>query len=351
MTSTKAWQRHGCYHLGSNSFFNMDLGKSLAGCYDDSNSLDHFDPTTDSRRIFAQMFHLRSVYPALQDGWNLVQWGNWTYEDQLPGSNGTMTERGLWSTSRSGLSPWQNFTSANGGLLWLLFSNVNETTTWTEDCSGKLWINAPFQAGVVVRNLFHPYENYTLDASLSPFYSDGKAPYYGCMGSITMPPMGFKILVPADQWLPPLPAVTKFTPGHDARIEVQDGSPNRTTVNVRFEFSDPMDCDGVTQSMSFNMSSSGHGGNPAIVPGSVQCLTMNPNDVPPADLPGVAVSAWYWTATLNNVADGILTITISNPKSQTGTGTGVSRFSFMGESESDNRTSSRRQTTSFSERD
>jgi alpha-1,3-glucan synthase len=275
------------------------------------------------------MFYLRTVYPALQDGWNLVQWGNWTYMDQLPGSNGTSTEKGLWSTSRSALDPWQNFTGTHGGQLWLLFTNVNETTTWTEDCSGERWISSPFPAGVTVRNLFHPYENYTLDQSLSPYYSDGKAPYRGCMGSITMPPMSFKVLVPVDQWVPPLPTVTKFVPGHDARIEVQDGSQNRTTVTIRFEFSDLMDCDSVTQSMSLNISSSGHGSTPTISTNSVQCLTMNPNDVPPADIPGVAVSTWYWTATLNNVPDGILTITINNPKSQAGATTGVSLFLFM----------------------
>ena len=331
MISNKAWQRHGCYHSGSNSFFNMDLGKSMAGCYDDWNSLDHFDPTTDSRRIFAQMFYLRTIYPALQDGWNLVQWGNWTYDDQLPGSNGTLTERGLWSTSRSGLSPWQNFTGTHADQLWLLFTNVNETTTWTEDCTGSLWISSPYQAGVVVRNLFHPYENYTLAASLSPYYSNGQAPYYGCMGSITMPPMGFKVLVPVEEWVPPLPAVSKFVPGHDARIEVQDGATNRTTVDIYFEFSDLMDCDSVTQSMSFNMSSSGHGGTPTIASGSVQCLTMDPSTVPPAELPGVAISAWYWKATLNDVQDGILTITISSPKNQAGVTTGVSGFSFSGE--------------------
>jgi len=50
----------------------MDLGKSITGYQDDWNSLGHFDPTTDSRRIFAHVFCLRSVYTALQDGWNLV---------------------------------------------------------------------------------------------------------------------------------------------------------------------------------------------------------------------------------------------------------------------------------------
>jgi alpha-1,3-glucan synthase len=65
------------------------------------------------------------------------------------------------------------------------------------------------------------------------------------------------------------------------------------------------------------------GSAPTVAPNSVQCQTMNPNDVPPAELPGVVISQWYWTATLNNVPDGILEITLGNPKSQTGAGTGV----------------------------
>ena len=58
----------------------MDLGESVADCKDDWNSLDHFNPTTDSMRIFACMFCLPSVYAALQDDWNLVEWVGWTYE-------------------------------------------------------------------------------------------------------------------------------------------------------------------------------------------------------------------------------------------------------------------------------
>ena len=336
MISNTAWKRHGCYAIGSNSFFNFDVGKSMAGCYDDWNALDHFDPTTDSRRIFSQMFYLRTVYPALQDGWNLVKWGNWTYFDSLPGSNGTLTEKGLWSTSRSALAPYQTFNGTNTGQLWLLFANVNQTTTWTEDCGGDLWISSPFEGGTTVRNLFHPYENYTLAESLSPYYSNGSAPYRGCLSSVTMPPMGFKILVPVDQWVPPIPAVTKFDPGHDARLQVENGSQN-TSVSIRFEFSDLMDCNSVTQSMSFNLSSSGHGGTPAVDTNSVQCLTMDPSTVPPAEIPGVAISQWYWTATLTNVADGIVSITINNPKSQSGVGTGVSRCALANDSEPDER--------------
>ena len=72
------------------------------------------------------------------------------------------------------------------------------------------------------------------------------------------------------------------------------------------------------------MSSSGHGGTPSIAQGSVKCLTMDPKDVPPAAISGISVSQWYWAATLNDLADGILTIPIKNPNNQAGVGTGVS---------------------------
>jgi len=112
---------------------------------------------------------------------------------------------------------------------------------------------------------------------------------------------------------------------------------NRTTVNIRSEFSDSMQCESDTDATSLDMSS-GHGGSSTIAPNSVECLTVDPNDVPPAALPGVsAVSEWYWTATLNNIADGILRITINNPISHADVRTGVSRFQSMTQGEPNKR--------------
>ena len=91
--------------------------------------------------------------------------------------------------------------------------------------------------------------------------------------------MSFKVLVPVDQWVP-LPVATKFVPGHDAQIEVQEGSQNSTSVDIHFEFSDPTDCDSVTQLMSFNVPSSGCGSTPMVAQASVRLLTMDPKDVP-----------------------------------------------------------------------
>src|ERR1700761_2078308 len=134
MFSNKAWQRHGCYHLGSDQYFNFPLQKSLLGCMDDWNSLDHFDPSADSRRMFGHFLYLRSVYNSLQDGFNLVQRGNWTYYIQLPGSNGTGTELGFWSLSRSGISGVQQLAGNNTDQVWLLLTNENTTHTYQFDC-------------------------------------------------------------------------------------------------------------------------------------------------------------------------------------------------------------------------
>jgi alpha-1,3-glucan synthase len=171
----------------------------------------------------------------------------------------------------------------------------------------------------VVKNIFAPYEEYTLQESLSSFNNDSKAPYFGCLNSVTMDPFGFKLLVPAIDWVPPPPMATKFTPGHDARI-----LSNSTTVSIAFEFNTAMSCDGVTNAITLNMASSGKGGTPTI--GNVQCGTTNGQT---GRLPGAPVSAWYLSATLTNVPDGILEIVVTNAPSANGVSTNVSdRLSF-----------------------
>ena len=322
MPSNKAWQRHGCYHLGADALFNVPLGKALLGCQDDWNSLDHFDPTADVRRLYKQLFDLRAAYPVLNDGFSLVQNGNWTREDFLPYSDGVPTERGLWSVSRGGLSPLQNFTYND--TVWLLYTNENSTVSYSGDCTESSGIAGPYQGNTVVRNLLYPFENYTLGASNQSFFSNGRAPYFGCIESITMRPYDFKALVPVTKWVAPVPSLTKFTPGHDARIEVDENSANPNSVNVRIEFSDPMDCNSVTQSMNFTLASSGKGSTPSVNSDSVHCQAIQDESIAPAVVLGATVSRWYWNGTIDNVADGILTITINNPRSQNGVGTGVS---------------------------
>lgn len=103
MTASMAWQAHGCYKLGSVQYYDMPLGRGLTGCTDDWNSVDHFDPTSQVRALTTQFTYLRSQYAALQDGFNLVQIGNWTTFGTLPGSRDTESEWGMWSVLRGTL--------------------------------------------------------------------------------------------------------------------------------------------------------------------------------------------------------------------------------------------------------
>ena len=88
-----------------------------------------------------------------------------------------------------------------------------------------------------------------------------------------------------------------------------------------------MDCDSVTQSINFTLASSGKGSTPSVKSGSVQCQTISDANVQPASILRATVSRWYWKATIDDVADGILTITINSPQSQNGVRTGISNFS------------------------
>ncbi len=143
-----------------------------------------------------------------------------------------------------------------------------------------------------------------------------------------MEPYSFKMFVPQDQWVAMPPQITKFKPGHDARIIVDPSAANATTIDISLEFNVAMDCNGLTQAISVNMSSSGKGGNPTIDPNSVNCGNVT-NPAQP-ELPGMGPSVFFWNATVTGVPDGILVLTVNNPKSQDGTAsTNVSELNFV----------------------
>ena len=313
MTSTRAWLRHGCYMLGSQQYFNMPLQKSLLGCHDEWNALDHFDSTNPSRLMFSQFNRLRTIYGSLQDGFNLVQRGNWTYYITRPGSNGTQTEMGLWSVSRSAISGYQTVGGVVQDQVWMLYTNENVTTTYTYDCKENNWISSPYVSGTQVQNLFPPYETYNLTDSLSSYNNDSNPPYFGCLPSVTMNSYGFKALVPVSEWTAPLPFITNFSPGHDYRILVNSGDANATTVDIGFNFNIAMDCNALTNSITLNMTSPSN-----ITPtiSNVQCNTISQGNSS-----SISASTWSWTATLTNFPDGVLLITVNNPHAGTGNAT------------------------------
>ena len=144
----------------------------------------------------------------------------------------------MWSVSRGGLTQLQNFTYND--IVWFLYTNENSMLSYSSNCTTSSSTAGPYRSYTIVRNLFYPFENYTLGASDRPFFFDGKDPYFGCIGSITLQPYDFKALAPADIWIPPAPALTKFTPGHDARIEATDDSSNPNSIDLVLRRYDPI---------------------------------------------------------------------------------------------------------------
>ncbi|ODN77465.1 hypothetical protein L202_04642 [Cryptococcus amylolentus CBS 6039] len=315
MVSSQAWKRHGCYRMGSSQYYNMPYDKVLTGCDDPWNALDHFDPTAEPLRSIRNMLYLRTQFPSLQDGFDLVTLGNWTHFIQLPGSNGTDTELGLWSTKRlpvsaqEGTAPFES----NGTIsqvVWLLYTNENDTVPYTSDCMGDNWMSSPYQAGVTVRNLFYPYENYTLQNSSDPFYDNDKYPYTGCLESVTMDPFMYKALVPQDQWVPQPPTMTKFTPGHDYRYTTTGGT---NDIPITIEYDMDMDCDSVTNAMTLNYTVDS--GSPSLE--NTNCVSIDQADWEAPSIPSVAPGRWRWEGTLKDATDGVYEIIIASVDSQT----------------------------------
>lgn len=306
MTSTQAWKRHGCYTLGSEQYFNMPLERALTGCRDDWNALDHFDPTMNSRRMFSRFFQLRAHYGALQDGYTLSEVGHWTYMIERPGSNGTSTEMGLWSMMRSEMTGYQNVGGESQTPVALLWTNENSTVTYTFNCknanTSPILVGYAASEVTTVRNLFYPYETYDLQPS--QFMLGGGNQPLGCIPSIEMQAYGFKALVPADEWSPPTPALTRFLPGHDARL---DGS--STTIPITLEFNTVMECSSVTQSITIEVQSSGKGST--VTQSQPNCSPIANGE--PNLVPGGDVSVWGWSTTLSNIPDGVIVITIDHP--------------------------------------
>lgn len=61
------------------------------------------------------------------------------------------------------------------------------------------------------------------------------------MNKITLTPFSFRAYVPEDVWYPPPPTMTKFSPGHDARLLTIEGASNETSFDIYFEYDQPMD--------------------------------------------------------------------------------------------------------------
>lgn len=122
---------------------------------------------------------MRRQYPTLNDGYNLITLSIHTYNIYLPGSEGIPSEKGLWSVYRGRTEGVQDLAGTGQGNqgVWLVYQNENRTVDYNFDCGSsdrsKVLVSA-FSAGTVVKNLFYPYEEATLEASK---FTYGESPF------------------------------------------------------------------------------------------------------------------------------------------------------------------------------
>ncbi|KAK4652703.1 Cell wall alpha-1,3-glucan synthase ags1 [Podospora pseudocomata] len=328
MTSTNAWELHGCYKVGSEKYFNFPLDAALYGCDDPNVSLDHRDPSHPIRAVVKRFLELRTVYPALNDGFEMYQLSNHTNWIYLPGSNGTGTELGLWSYIRMPHQQLQNFSSVPHGEdpVWLMLGNENRTISYKFNCSDpQTALLSAFGAGATVRNLLYPYEEYTLEPSTKRIDDNEDELFHGCLSELSFPAWGFKAFVPVESWVGPAPVITKFLPGHDYRLEsAKDG---KTSVEIQIHFSQEMDCESVFNSIEITSNTAG-GAVASLNRGSLRCKKLNVVENSTKYV-GQVASVWEFAATINSIPDGIHRITVRNATDKAGTGSTGSTDHFL----------------------
>ncbi|KAL8990136.1 MAG: hypothetical protein Q9169_008200, partial [Polycauliona sp. 2 TL-2023] len=317
MSSATAWQTHGCYSLKTTTYFDFPVDSATYGCHDDSVSLDHRDPSNPILNIIKAMFQMRESFPVLNDGWFLQSLSNQTELITLPGSGDTPTEIGMWSTLRSRFTEGQDFSGQGQGnqSVWLVYSNRNESVEYEFDCSNNSTgtnvtaLIAPFDAGTTVKNLFHPFDEVTLTASVKKLGIEGSTKFNGCLKNLSLDAWDFKAYVPKDKFVGPRPMVTKFVPGHDARVVSKVDPGKSETLPVELHYSEEMDCDTITNTMKFN-STTEDNSVPSVDKDSVKCQKST-NEAPSPFVGGIPTQ-WTWTANLINVANGVHRVTLPN---------------------------------------
>lgn len=324
MTSSRAWQLHGCYYVGDENLSTFPVNSSSHGCKDDSVSLDHRDPTSQVYNTYKMMFEMRRRYPVLNDGFGVDQLSKHTWNYTMAGSFGIPTETGVWSVRRSAFDGVQDFSGIAAGNqdVWLVYSNYNDTRDWEFDCNSTTGhaLISPFDEGTTVKNLFYPFDEWTLEASRYKLGVNGSTEYNGCLPRMNLTRYGYKAFVPVDAWQLPSPVITKLIlndtyVGHDQRILSSVGREEQEALTMELRFSAQMDCDSVRNSLNIT-STTEDGSQAQINVDSVDCLTVDPDDMP--IYYGAVPSIWRYKANITGISNGIHVISINNATSQSG---------------------------------
>lgn len=302
-----AWKAHGCYTLGSDIYASWPVDKGATGCGDMNVIQDHRDPSAPIRNIFRRMFALRESFPVLQDGFELLQLSADITNITLPGS-GKPTQFGIWSVART----MANVQGRNETPVWLVYHNFNVTKTYTFDCNDPQHaFFAPYDENTWVRDLMSTQPEIQLGSSSAT--SNFSSKQAGCLSTITMEPYAFRAYVPAELWTPLAPMITALTPGHDTSIDTTSWVGNGTQ-SVSIYFSAEMDCSSVSDSVSALLFSNGETNGTSMSFSQATCFNIT-NDPGVQNYTGYVSSVWGWKATLQDIQDGVVKITVSNASS------------------------------------
>jgi alpha-1,3-glucan synthase len=313
MSSATAWETHGCYKLGGEQFGpDFPVEAALTGCEDSWNSLDHRDPSSPIRNILKSMYQMRQNFPVLNDGLFLQRLSKQTREIQLPYSNGTATELGIWSTFRGRFDTFQDFTGQGQGnqSIWLVFQNDNATINYQFNCSSNdMALIAPFDSGTTVKNLFYPFDEATLKDGPIKLGIEGSLALNGCLDELELPAWGYKAYVPKDKWVGPGPMVTGFKPGHDQRLLSGVAIGEDKSLEIGLEFSMQMDCNNLASSINIT-STTEIAITAQLDRSTVKCEEINGSQI--ADMVGSIPSVWKFTVNLTDVWDGVHSVSVLN---------------------------------------
>jgi alpha-1,3-glucan synthase len=321
MSASLAWETHGCYQLGAHQYYGFDDEKAKQGCNDPWNSKDHRDPSHPLRNVVKAMLQMRENYPVLNDGMFLQSLSKQTRFVQLPGSNHTQTELGMWSTVRDRFAKIQDLSGIGQGnqSVWLVYQNDNTTIDYMFDCgSNETALIAPYDTGTTVKNLFYPYEEIKLKKGPKKLGINGSREFNGCLDHLELRPWEFKAFVPKDKFVANGPMITNFVPGHDERIVSLVAPDQKENVAVEFHFSTPMDCHSVSSSIEIT-STTADGSKAKLDNSTAKCETISNTQV--AGFVGSIPTQWTFKAQLTNVANGIHSVTIKNATASNGKST------------------------------
>lgn len=319
MSSSFAWQLHGCYTVGSAQYRNFDPVHAKEGCHDPWNSRDHRDPSHQVRNIIKAKLQMRLNYPVLNDGYMLQGLSKQTHDIQLPKS-AVATETGIWSVLRSQYYGVQNLTKEEWGgqgdqFVWLLFHNDNVTVNYEFDCSSddpQLSLVAPFPVGTTVKNLYAPYQEHTLiESGTKPLGIGGEEKKNGCLPNYELAAYSFRAFVPKDKWVQNGPMMTKFIPGHDSRLESTAAPGQQEKVAIEFHYSTEMKCTDFTDKIEIE-SRTEDGTKPSIDKASVNCGKVTSEDANSLVFTGSIPTTWKFKADLINVSNGLHSLTLRN---------------------------------------